>query len=320
VALGAHSPAWWAVLVVVALTLVNLASLRLSANAHNWLTVAEVGGLLLVCAAGLVGPAAAAPASDAAAAAPGIGAVGFALVFVLLIYGGWNEAAYVSAEMRGGPRAILHTLVAGIAIIAALYLATNVALLHGLGVTELAASKAAAADLVTRAFGAAAGDALAALVAVATLTSINATMLVGARTHFALAHDWRPLQALRGWNAARGVPVAAFVAQTGIALALIAFGAAQKDGFEAMVEFTAPVFWGFLTLVGVSLIVLRRRDRDVPRPFRVPLYPLTPMLFIAACAFLFHSSVTYAASRSALHVSLLVMATGAAVWMLTRRR
>lgn len=315
VTLGTHSPALWAAAVIVALTLVNLASLVLSARAQSWLTVAEVGGLLLVVAAG-----ASVPAHDLAwfARSPGVDAAGFALVFVLLTYGGWNEAAYVSAEVRGGHRAILHTLAVAVAIIALLYLATNVALLRGLGVAGLADAKTAAADVVTRAFGNGAGELLAALVAVATLTSINATMLVGARTHYALAHDWAALHRLRGWHAARGVPVPAFLVQAAIALALVAFGAAQKDGFEAMVEFTAPVFWGFLTLVGIALPLLRRRDPQAVRPFRVPLYPLTPIVFIAACLFLLHASVTYAASQRALHVSLGVMATGAIAWVLLR--
>ena len=193
------------------------------------------------------------------------------MVFVLLTYGGWNEAAYISAELRGGPRAILTTLVASIAILTALYVAANLALLHGLGLATLAASKSAPADLVARAFGPRAGEALALFVAVAALTSMNATMLVGARTNYAMGGDWPPLARLRGWNAARGTPTQAFVLQGALALALVGFGALEKDGFAAMVEFTAPVFWGFLTLVGVALIVLRRRDGAAARPFRVPL-------------------------------------------------
>ena len=114
------------------------------------------------------------------------------------------------------------------------------------------------------------------------------------------------------------MPTRALLLQGAIALALVVFGAAQKDGFEAMVEFTAPVFWGFLTLVGVALMLLRRRDRDVARPFRVPLYPLTPLVFIAACAFLCYSSVTYAVSRSAIHVCLIVMALGVVALVLAR--
>lgn len=315
--LGTHSAAWWAAAVIVALTLVNLASLVVSARVQSWLTVAEVGGLLLVVAAG-----ASVPAQELAwfAHAPGLDAAGFALVFVLLTYGGWSEAAYVSAEVRGGRRAILHTLTVAVAVIALLYLAANAALLRGLGVGGLAEAKTAAADAVTRAFGNGAGELLAALVAVATLTSINATLLVGARTHFALAHDWAALQRLRGWHAGRGVPVPAFLVQAAIALALVAFGAAQKDGFEAMVEFTAPVFWGFLTLVDIALFGLRYKDRDRARPFRVPLYPLTPAVFVAVCGYLCWSSIGYAVSRSAIHVCLLVMAAGVVALLLARTR
>ncbi|MEO8509214.1 MAG: amino acid permease [Betaproteobacteria bacterium] len=320
VALGPHSGAVWAAALVIALTTINLASLAASARTQNWLTTIEVSGLVVICAAGVFATPAAPAASAWFATAPASGMVGLALVFVLLTYGGWSEAAYISAELRGGPRAIVGTLVASIAIITALYMAANAALLHGLGVAGLAGGKAAAADVVANAFGRVAGDALAVFVAVATLTSINATMLVGARTNYALSGDWSSLRLIGGWNVERGVPTRAFLLQGALALALIGFGAMQKDGFEAMVEFTAPVFWGFLTLVGIALIVLRVRDPAAPRPFRVPLYPLTPLLFIAACAFLFQSSIGYATSRSALHVCLLVMATGVGAWVLTRLR
>ncbi|MEO7521221.1 MAG: amino acid permease, partial [Gemmatimonas sp.] len=136
--------------------------------------------------------------------------------------------------------------------------------------------------------------------------------------NYALGRDWPALRLLGGWNTNRGVPTAAFLTQGVIALALIAFGAMQKDGFESMVEFTAPVFWGFLCLVGVALFVLRQRDPLARRPFRVPLYPLTPAVFVVVCAYLFYSSIAYATSRSAIHVSLFVMAAGAVAWIATR--
>jgi len=319
VSLGPHSSALWAALLVVVLTAINLASLKASSRAQNLLTMVEVLGLVAVCLAGV----AAGPAATSAplfAMSPPLGLLGLAMVFVLLTYGGWNEAAYISAELRGGHRAIVGTLVASVLIITVLYMAVNLALVAGLGVPALAQSKAAPADLLARAFGPWAGQALSIVVALAALTSINATMLVGARTNFALGQDWPALRYLGGWNSARGVPTAAFVVQCAIALALIAFGAFQKDGFEAMVEFTAPVFWGFLCLVGIALFVLRLRDPDAPRPFRVPLYPLTPAVFVAVCAFLLYSSITYATSRSAIHVSLLVMAVGVVAWLTTRMR
>lgn len=320
--LGALPSAAWAAIVVIVLTAINLASLAASSRTQNWLTIAEVAGLMLVIAAGAAATPAVADTTRAFSATPPAGAAGLAMVFVLLTYGGWSEAAYLSAELRGGARAVIRTLVTSIAIITLLYVAVNVALLQGLGFPALAQSKAAPADVVARAFGDAAGSVLAALVAVATITSINATMLVGARTNYALAGDWASLRQIARWDETRGVPVRAFLVQGAIALALVAFGAAQKDGFEAMVEFTAPVFWGFLTLVGIALILLRRREAatDTPaaRPFRVPLYPLTPLVFIAVCAYLCYSSIAYALSRDAIHVSLGVMALGVIALVVAR--
>ena len=299
----------WAAAIVIALTVINIAGLRASARTQNVLTVIEVLGLLLVAVAGFMVTA---PAGTPApfASTPALGMFGLAMVFVLLTYGGWNEAAYISAELEGGRRAIVTALLASLVIVAVAYLLVNAALVHGLGLKALAASKTAAADVVAAAMGPYAGKVLGLLVAIAALTSINATMIVGARSNYALGGDWPAFSWLYRWDAVRGVPLAGYVVQAVIALALVGFGALQHDGFEAMVEFTAPVFWAFLFLVGISVFVLRVRDRDAERPFRVPLYPLTPAVFCAACAFLFYSSVSYAGSRDAVHVSLLVMAVG----------
>jgi amino acid transporter len=300
----------WAAAIVIALTVLNVVGLRASARTQNVLTVIEIAGVLAVAAAGfsVAAPAATTPALFSSA--PTLGMFGLAMVFVLLTYGGWNEAAYISAELTGGRRAIVSALIVSLLIIATTYVLVNVALVHGLGLRTLAATKTPASDVVGLAFGPVAAKLLGVFVAVAALTSINATMIVGARTSYAMGRDWPALRWLGGWHAARGVPFAAYIVQAIIALALVVFGAYEHDGFEAMVEFTAPVFWAFLFLVGVSLFVLRARDPGAERPFRVPLYPLTPLLFCAVCAYLLYSSMSYAASRNAVHVSLAVMAIG----------
>jgi amino acid transporter len=200
------------------------------------------------------------------------------------------------------------------------YLLVNIALLNGLGLKGLADSKAAGAEVMARTFGPFGESALALFVAIAALTSINATMIVGARTNYAMGRDWSALRFMGGWHAQRGTPVAALLVQAAIALALIGFGALQHDGFEAMVEFTAPVFWSFLFLVGISLFLMRSKDRAAERPFRVPLYPLTPIVFCIACAWLAYSSITYAASRNAVHISLIVMALGVVALLITRAK
>jgi amino acid transporter len=319
VSLGAHSSAIYAALTVVVLTAINLFGLRESARTQNVLTIIEVSGLVLVAVAGLV---ATAPAGASPAPAASTGAIppmfGLAMVFVLLTYGGWNEAAYISAEVRGGPRGIVRALVLSIVVVTAVYVVFVLAVLNGLGLDGMKNSKAVGADVMQAAFGPVGAQLIGAIVGIATLTSINATMIVGARTNYALGKDWPVLAFLGQWHGTRHVPVVAFVAQGAIALALIGFGALQKDGFSAMVEFTAPVFWFFFLLTGVGLFVLRFREPHAARPFKVPMYPILPLVFIVTCGYLFYSSVTYAQSQQAVHVTFWVMAAGAVAWVLMR--
>jgi amino acid transporter len=245
--------------------------------------------------------------------AAGTGTFGLAMVFVLLTYGGWNEAAYVSAEVRGGTRSILRTLVASIAIITIVYVTFVAAVLHGLGFEALSASTALGVDVAERALGPWGGQLIGVLVAIASLTSMNSTMLVGARSNYAVAHDWPVFGFMAGWQGERNTPAVGFIVQAAIALALIVFGAIEKDGFATMVEFTAPVFWFFFMLSGAALFVLRRKEPDVARPFRAPLYPILPLVFVLTCAYLFYSSVMHARSENAGYVALIVMASGVLV-------
>lgn len=317
-ALGPYSSAVWAVGIVAALTVVNWVGLDASVRLQTALTALEVLGLLAVVVAGLWAPAPSSQVMNWFVQAPAPAQWGLCLVFVLLTFGGWNESAYVSAEVRGGPRAMVGVIVASMAVLTLIYLLVNWALLHGLGYEALSQSKTAASDLLGVAFGPWAQKALGLFVAIAALTSINATMVVGARSNYALGGDWRVLHRLGRWHTRHASPRVAFGLQALMALALIALGTQEADGFAAMVEFTAPVFWSFLLLVSLGVIWLRQRDAQVVRPFKVPLYPFTPLVFGAACAWLAYSSITYAISRQAIGVSMGLMASGVLAWMVLR--
>jgi amino acid transporter len=314
--LGTYSSAIYAALVVIVLTALNLFGLRESARAQNLLTVIEVGGLVLVVVAGFVadGPGPATPGASSGMPAM----FGLALVFVLFTFGGWNEAAYISAEVRGGRRAILTVLVISMCTLAAIYLLVVLALVHGLGFEGLKASKAVGADVMKVAFGPSGEKLIGSMVTISALTSINATMLVGARNNYALGRDWPLLAFMSRWQGARNVPVMALLVQAAIAFGLVVIAAFEQGGVRTLVEFTAPVFWFFLTLVGIGLFVLRQRYPQVPRPFQVPLYPILPLAFIVTCAYLFYSSVTYAQSQNAIQVSFWVMGVGVVAWIVAR--
>lgn len=327
--LGPRGPALYAAAVITLLTWVNLRGIKTSAAAQTGFTIIEVTGLLLIVVAGLflLGNRSGAPAVTSLAApvpGPSLAGFGLAMVFVLLTYGGWNDAAYISAELKDVRRNMVRSLVLSIAIIAALYLLVTWAYWHGLGLKGMAESEAIAADLLRVAFGDTAGTLIAIMVAIATLTSINATMIVGARTSFAVGRDWPVLGMLGHWDESRGRPVAALLLQGAGALLLVFIGAVAGGGFRTMVEFTAPVFWLFFLLSGLSLFVLRAREPQVERPFKVPLYPLLPMIFVAVCAYMLWSSLSYVYSQAlggfnAAWIGVGVLAIGGVLLLFVRR-
>ena len=316
--LGAYSSAIWALFIVIFLTAVNLAGIHASSRMQDWLTATEVIGLLAVIAAGFWVDAPASGAIQWFAQAPAPSQWGLCLVFVLLTFGGWNEAAYISAEVKGGPRTMVWVILVSMVILTIIYMLVNTALLLGLGLSGLSQSKTAASDLLGFAFGPWAQKALGLFVAIAALTSINATMFVGARTNFAVGSDWKALRKLGQWQLDIGSPKQALLLQALISISLIALGTQEADGFSAMVEFTAPVFWGFLFMVGLALLWLRQSDPNTTRPFKVPLYPVLPFIFCAACAWLTYSSITYAISQKAIHVSMWLIASGVLTSLILR--
>jgi basic amino acid/polyamine antiporter, APA family len=325
----AVGPVVYALAVVCVLWWVNARGIRAGATTQSWLTGVEVAGLLVLVLAAVwlvadPAPAAGAPVGPATATPPGFAAFGLAMVFVLLTFGGWNEAAYISAELRDERRNMVRALVISIVVITVLYLLVTWAYWRGLGIAGMARSEAIAADLMGAAFGPAGLKAIAVLAAITALTSINATMIVGARTNYALGGDWPQLSRLALWDAQRGTPATAMHVQNTAALALVVLGASTGSGFRAMVEFTAPVFWLFFLLVGVSVFILRRREPEVERPYRVPLYPLLPAIFCATCAYMLWSSLSYVYSQSlgglnAAWIGVAVLAVGGLLLLLIRR-
>lgn len=324
VSLGPKGPAIYALAAVLLMTAFNLRNFYENRAADYAMTGLEVAGVVVIVAAGVtlvfMGAPPLAPQTAPVPAPPA--AFGQALVFALLAFGGWSEVATLSAEVRDEKRGMARALVLSIVVITLLYLGVNWALWRGLGLEGLAASAAPAADLTALAFGDAAGVITAIAISLATITSINATIVVGARTTYAAARDLPALAAIGRWNESRGIPLRAVLAQSAIAVLLVGYGAASFDGFAALVDYTAPVFWLFMMLSGLAVIVLRVRFPDVPRPFRVPLYPLPPLLFAGASAAMLWSSVSYVGSTYGAIgpiASLVVLALGAVAYIVLAR-
>ena len=211
VPLGPYSSAIHALFLVVAVSGTNWLGVRVGAGAQSWLTGAEIAGLAAVIVAGLL----IAPAAPTMPVVPsdGVGAIGLVMVFVLLTYGGWNEAAYLSAEVEKSPGRMGRLMVIGLGMVTVLYLLVNIAFLRVLGLSGMAGEDAVAAAVMDAAFGASGAALISIIIAVAAVTSANATVITGARSTCALARTVPALRWAGVWQQDRDTPGNAILAQ-----------------------------------------------------------------------------------------------------------
>ena len=320
--LGEHGTAIYAALSVVAMTLLNFVGTLETKLLQKVMESALIAGLIALALAGFAFGSAARPAAQGSG-----GDFLLAMMFVLFTFGGWNEAAYLSGEVRDPRRNMMKVLVGGIAVVTALYLLVNLGYLAALGQGGVAASKAVGADVMRLAVGETGAVALSLIVCVSALTTINAAVFTGARSNFAMGRDFPLFARLGSWRERGSTPANAILLQGAITLVLIgAASLATRDGFDAMVAYTAPVFWTFFLLTGTTLFVFRARHGRQSE-FKVPLYPAIPLVFCTMCGFMLWKAVDYIFNPQygpkfgTLALSgLVVMAAGIPVYWLARRR
>ncbi len=318
--MGSQGSAIYAAVAVIGVTALNAAGSYQGKRAQFFLTFALALAIAAVAVAGLAHGGA---PHAAVAGNQGATSAGLAMIFVLLTYGGWNEVAYLTAEMHDLRRNIVRSLVLGILVVTALYLLLNLAYLNTLGLEGMRASKAVAADLMRATLGEYGATALSLVVMLSALSALNASVFTGARTNYALGRDFRLFGFMGKWNERGGTPVNALALQGGVSLLLVLLASSTPDGFQTLIAYTAPAFWLFFLLTAMSLVVLRRRQPVEPARFRVPLYPVTPLAFGAACAYMLYSSVDYAMSLDPASigaaVGIAVLCAGIPVMFLARR-
>jgi APA family basic amino acid/polyamine antiporter len=334
---------WLTIAPVVVLSGLNALGIVAGKVTQNILTASKVIGLgALVCAGLFVSsPTAPQPRAATAVGPSSATAFGLALVFVLYAYGGWCHAAYVAAEVRDQRRNLPRALVLGIVGITFIYLAVNATYLHVLGFDGARQAATPAADVMQQVAGAWGSRAISLLVMLSALGAINGMVLTASRIYAVWGADYPALAWLGAWNRRSVAPIASITSQAVIAVLLIllvgtetgraAFDSSLRTvglsglpwakyygGFETLVAGSAPVYWGLTLLTGISVFILRLRERSMPRPFTIPFFPLTAIAFCGACGYMFCASLAYAAWLSL--IGFMPAALGCAVWLALREK
>ncbi len=308
------SRAFVAASAVCLVTGINILGVQVGKTAQNVLTSLKIITISGIVACGLTLGSGDAFQISREMGGPGIG---LAMILILYAYGGWSEAAFVAAEMRDRNRNIPRALILSIALITAVYIATNVAYLLSLGFEGLRQSNAPAADVLALALGGAGMRAMSLVVVLSVLGALNGTILTGSRVYAEMGRDHSVFTLAGRWSPRFGTPVWSFVVQGAMAgamilavgtkagragfdsfLLMLGLGAlpweAYGGGFETLVAAAAPIFWFFMLLTGISVIVLRVKDRHIHRPFMLPLHPVLPFLLCLTCIYMLYSSCVYA--------------------------
>jgi amino acid transporter len=318
---GPAAPIGYAAGAILILTLINVLGVQEGKWTQNGLTAAKVLGLGAIAVVGLCW---ASPGPQTNAPSPGMaeGSFALAMVFVFYTYDGWNEAVFVTREVRDRRRNMPLALLIGTGLVTTVYVLVNVAYLAGLGFeTARASALPIPAAVLSLALGTWGAGAMSLLVMLSALGALNGMILTGSRIYPELANDHPVFAGLGRWDPRLGTPVRSLVLQALLSIGMVAGVGVWwqgRSGFDALVKMTAPVFWLFFLLVGLSLLVLRFRDRDIERPFRVPLYPFLPLIFCTWCGYMLYGSINYA-QREAL-VGLGVLLAGVPLLLVPRKR
>jgi APA family basic amino acid/polyamine antiporter len=242
-----------------------------------------------------------APSAALPVGAPLAAAVIVALQSAIYTYDGWTGPVYFGEEVRDPERAIPRAMIGGVLLVGAVYLLLNVAFLRVLSIGEMAGDPFVAASAAARLFGPSGDTVLRCVMIVSLLAAVNANQLMSSRVSYAMSRDGFLPRALQRVNAG-GTPAPALVAGTIVALLFIA-----TNTVERALALLAFFYVANYTLLFCALFVLRRREPDAARPFRVPGYPVVPGLALAISAAFLVGAISGDPGNSAIALSFLAL-------------
>jgi APA family basic amino acid/polyamine antiporter len=285
---------------------INVRSTRRSADVQNWSTAIKVGALLLMSAVLLMWRRAA-PSADAAfwpsEVSPSLlSGMGLGMIGVLWAYEGWQYVTFSAGEAIDPQRTFPRAIVLGTASLIGIYLFANVGYLAALGPEGVAGSDRVAAEAVGAIVGPGAAKLIAAAILVSIFSATNGLTISAPRVYYAMARDGLFFRTLGEVHPRYGTPAVSIAAGTIWAMVLAASGT-----FEQLLTYVVFVGWIFYALGAACVFALRRKNPGADRPFRVPGYPWTPLLFIAAAAALVGNTIVSQPARTAIGIGVVLL-------------
>jgi APA family basic amino acid/polyamine antiporter len=240
------------------------------------------------------------------------GMAGFiaALVAALWAYDGWNDLTQVGGEVRNPQRSIPIGLIAGMTIVAGLYMAVNAAVQYAMPAADIAVSEYPASQAVALALGAGGAALVSAAMALSMVVTMNGTVMSGARVPFAMARDGYFFRAMAEVHPRYHTPSIAIIVQAAMAIVLTLFAGT----FQQLFSLAIYAEWLFYMLAASTVFVFRKREADKPRPYSTWGYPVVPILFIVASAILLYYTFTENLRNSIAGTAIIILGIPVFYW------
>ena len=315
-----------AVVVIAIVTAVNVWGTRKSSDLQNWTTLIKAGVIVLLSAVLLsLGHHAKEllPAMGSTQHGTGLfSSFGVAMISVLWAYEGWQFGTYSAGEVIDPQKAFPRAFLLGSLVLIGLYLLAIAAYLFALGPAATAASDTIAATSVTAVLGSWAGKIVALTILISTFSAANSVILTAPRVFYAMAKDNLFFKKLAVVHPSLRTPVFAIVALGVWSAVLVCAG--ELGQFQKLIEGVIFIGWIFYGLGAAAIFPIRRANRSKPRPYRVPGYPWTPILFVLAAAAIVGNAVLAAFHDPDqfrnLKFAIALLVVGLPVYLIWRKR
>jgi len=210
-----------------------------------------------------------------------ITAFGLALIGVLWSFGGWHHASFLSGEAKNANKNIPRAMIIGTTLVLLVYLLTNAAYMFLMTTTEMAQSESLASDALSKIIPVG-GILIAIIILISTFGTALVGSLTGPRLYLAMANDGLFFRKLSEIHPKSNTPVNAIIAQGLWAIIILLLWGT----FEAVITYVVFIDWIFFFLTALIVLIFRVKRKDANRPYKTPLYPFTPIIFIVI-SFLF---------------------------------
>lgn len=239
--------------------------------------------------------------------------IGLALLWVMFAYSGWNSSSYLAEEVRQPARTLPRSLFLGTLAVTALYVATNLFFFHAAPSAEIRGRITVGEVAVRHAMGPQAATGLAVVVSVLLLAAISAFLFIGPRVYFAMARDGLFFRFAARIHPRYRTPGLAIATQGVCAVLMILTGT-----FEQLLTYIGFALGIFPWLAVAGVILLRRRQPGRKRPYHVPGYPLVPLYYLLATAYILGAALVARPLPSLL--AILTVAAGLPMFWVTQRQ